>query len=70
MSRLQQSFWENPSETDLPGPDPHMMMDEEAEEEEWEREVVHSLESLADVGVEEGCVSCQYALFPYCTENW
>ncbi|KIP04648.1 hypothetical protein PHLGIDRAFT_109298 [Phlebiopsis gigantea 11061_1 CR5-6] len=54
LSRLRESFWENPSETDLQGPDMHVGIDEDAEEEEWEREVRSSLESLRDVGVEEG----------------
>ena len=54
MSRLRESFWENPLETELPGPDTHMGIDEEAEEEEWEKEVRSSLESLRNVGVEEG----------------
>lgn len=56
LSRLRESFWENPSETDLQGPDVHVGIDEEAEEEEWEKEVRSSLESLRDVGVEEGYV--------------
>lgn len=54
MSRLKASFWENPSEADVAGPD--LVMDEDAEEEEWEREVVNSLESLANIAVEEGSV--------------
>lgn len=54
MSRLTESFWEGsgPSET---GADDQVNEDlEEVEEEEWEREVVSSLESLGDVAVEEG----------------
>ena len=54
LARLRESFWENPSEADLLGPDVHAGIDEEAEEEEWEKEVRSSLESLQDVGVEEG----------------
>ena len=53
MARLRASFWENPAEIDV---DAGMDGDEEAEEEEWEQEVVGSLESLANISVEEGCV--------------
>ncbi|GJE90630.1 nuclear pore complex protein [Phanerochaete sordida] len=54
MSRLRSSFWENPAETDV---NVSMDGDEEAEEEEWEQEVVGSLESLAHISVEEGAPS-------------
>lgn len=50
MSRLKASFWENGLST---GPD-FSMEDEDDDDEEWEREVVGSLESLADVSVDEG----------------
>ena len=53
MARLRVSFWENPSENDV-----EVVMDDndEEEEEDWEREVVGSLESLANISVEEGYV--------------
>lgn len=54
MSRLKASFWENPAEVDLHDSSVHMEASDDAEEEEWEREVVSSLESLASVSVEEG----------------
>ena len=52
MSRLKASFWENPAEIDSPSAS--MDINEDVEEEEWEREVVSSLQSLANVSVEEG----------------
>ena len=51
MARLRASFWENPSEIDA---NTGMYENDEEEEEDWEREVVGSLESLANVSVEEG----------------
>lgn len=54
MARLRASFWENPSDMDL---DASMDDNDEAEEEEWEQEVVDSLESLANISVEEGAPS-------------
>ncbi|EKM50986.1 uncharacterized protein PHACADRAFT_177673 [Phanerochaete carnosa HHB-10118-sp] len=54
MARLRTSFWENPEELDIGAPADD---NDEAEEEEWEREVVGSLESLGTVSVEEGAPS-------------
>lgn len=54
MSRLAQSFWEGGLTRPENG---HAHVDEEieeAEEEEWEREVVDSLESLGNIIVDEG----------------
>lgn len=56
LSKLTESFWEG---NGLGSGGNHVAaLDEagEAEEDEWEREVVNSLESLADVAVEEGYV--------------
>jgi nuclear pore complex protein Nup107 len=50
MSRLKSSFWENPTEPDV---DASVYENDEAEE-EWEQEVVSSLESLATILVEDG----------------
>ena len=58
MARLKSSFWENPSESDMDVP---IDENDEAEEEEWENEVVSSLESLANISVEDGCVFLPFA---------
>ena len=52
LSKLTESFWEGNGL----GSGGTLDETEEGEEDEWEREVVNSLESLADVAVEEGYV--------------
>ena len=52
MSRLKASFWESGGDVTVGG---DTTMDEsDDEDEDWEREVVGSLESLADISVDDG----------------
>lgn len=54
MSKLSESFWEGSSASAAVDENVLEEADEEAEEEEWEKEVIGSLESLAQIAVEEG----------------
>lgn len=53
LSKLVGSFWEGSGLGSSTGRNGNAF-DEEEEDEEWEREVVESLESLADVTGQEG----------------
>lgn len=55
LKRLRGSFWDSAEEMDSPPEE--LNPDAEEVEEEWEREVISSLESLAAVAVEDGCVA-------------
>lgn len=49
MAHLHGSFWEG-----TPGVANGNLMDEEQDEEDWEREVKETLSSLGSISVEEG----------------
>lgn len=63
LNRLTESFWEGSGPTDV-GIDEVNEDVEDVEEEEWEKEVVSSLESLSDVAVEEGYVFATFSVEP------